>query len=146
MSDKKIQQVETAQQREQRHMGHAVVLVLAVKASIDRDKIGKDVWSRMKSALEAGAAAANSFGGLVSVMARKLEIDTLGPWSAERLRGVEQAINDELADFCALLDAQSHYIVAMAQLEASEAWAARQQQSPREPSQGQLDLAPEVTG
>lgn len=95
-------------------------LVRAMMGSASSDKIRRiEWWSRARSALETAASAADSYGSLVSVMGRKLQIDVTSPYTASELL----AIRNEVADFEGwrrFLAAESLYVVAMAQAAAQE--------------------------
>jgi hypothetical protein len=134
MSDKHVE-------TENLYMDLAIEMVLAMMSSADLDTIGAmNWWPRARAALAAGVAAGSTMAGMVSVMGDKLQIQVLSNRSAERIRAVELKIQD-FEQFQSLVDAQGLYIVARAQLAAAETRAARQ-----DPKNGQLDLAPEVTG
>lgn len=98
----------------------AVRLVLTLMASASTDKIrALDWWSRAKSALVTAAAAAESWGHMVSKMAEKLQIDVLRLASSRSISSIGRALkrSDEWVRFRTLCERDAVYIVAMAQVE-----------------------------
>lgn len=98
----------------------AIDLVRTMMGSASSDNIRRiEWWSRAKTALQTAALRADSFGSMVSVMARKLQIDVTTVKTAERVAGLAVLIDDftAFAKFCAT---DALYIVAIAQAESKQ--------------------------
>lgn len=98
----------------------AIDLVRTMMASASSDNIRRiEWWSRAKTALETAALRADSFGSMVSVMARKLQIDVTTIKTAERVAELAVRVDDFTAfsRFCAT---EALYVVAIAQAESKE--------------------------
>lgn len=96
----------------------AVNLVLGVLRSASTEKIRPmDWWSRAQSALHSGAAMAQGFGQMVSVMGRKLQIDTLNQHSANAVSSIASELGDEetFESFRYICERDALYIIAEAQ-------------------------------
>lgn len=102
----------------------ALDLVRAMSGSMSSDQIRRiEWWSRIKSALEAAAQSADSFGSLVSTMATKLQIDVTTIEAGERIADLARRVDDVPA-FIRYCDCEALYIVALAQAESQERRAA----------------------
>lgn len=111
------------------HMARATRLVLAMMGCASTERIDpRKWWERAKSALETGAAVAGSFSQMVSVMARKLEIDVTYPGHAEAIAALAAEVDDDFDAFRRICEDQAVYAVAMAQAERQEQ---REQQGAR---------------
>lgn len=104
-------------------MTRAVALVLAMMRSASTDRVDpRKWWERAKTALETGAAVAGSFPELVSVMARKLEIEATTNATADTVASLSVAVGgeDDFEAFRALCERDAVYVVAMAQAQREE--------------------------
>lgn len=98
----------------------AIDLVRTMMSSASSDHIRRiEWWSRAKTALETAAMRADSFGSMVSVMARKLQIDVTTIKTGERVAELAERVDDfaAFAKFCAT---DALYVVAIAQAESKE--------------------------
>jgi hypothetical protein len=106
----------------------AVRMALALHRSVDPDKIrAKDRWTRLRSALVAAAAAAESLGHLVSAATAKLQIEALSVSSQRAIVGdsstssepsVREVVGYDGAPFRRfryLVERDAIYIAALAQ-------------------------------
>lgn len=110
----------------------AIDLVRTMMASASSDHIRRiEWWSRAKTALETAAMRADSFGSMVSVMARKLQIDVTTIGTGERVAELAALVDDFTAfsKFCAT---DALYVVAIAQAES------KQRREERERTQGDV--------
>ena len=110
----------------------AIDLVRMMMASASSDHIRRiEWWSRAKTALETAAMRADSFGSMVSVMARKLQIDVTTIATGERVAELAGRVGDfpAFAKFCA---SDALYVVAIAQAES------KQRRDEREQTQGDV--------
>lgn len=109
--------------------GKALVQTMMRSASIDKIR-PLDWWTRARSALEGAARSSSSFSGLVSAMARKLQIDAAGPETSTDLAFLADEV--PAADFPAFrrfCEREALYIVAMARASSEERkaeWKAKQ--------------------
>jgi hypothetical protein len=87
-------------------------------ASTDRIR-PKDWWNRAHSALYAAAAMADSFGSMVSIMGRKLQIDAYTARSATGIRELDAELED-FESFRRVCESDALYIVADAQVMRAE--------------------------
>ena len=95
----------------------AVKLVLNVMKSVSPDRIRPlDWWTRAQSALRSSAIRGKSFGDMVSIMGRKLLIDSFSQSSSSMIHSIGQEIEalgfDQFRDLC---EREALYIVAEAQ-------------------------------
>jgi hypothetical protein len=91
-------------------------LLLAVLASASTDKIRPvDWWTRARSALETGAACAESVPEMVATMGRKLEVEVTSPASAQRVVALEARVRGEFEALRRTCERQALYVVAVAQ-------------------------------
>jgi hypothetical protein len=92
-----------------------VRLVLAMMQSASTNNIRPvDWWTRAQSAIHSAAAMATSYGQMVSVMGRKLNIDTFTRASSVEISSIGAAIEDFEA-FRYECERDALYIVAEAQ-------------------------------
>jgi len=103
---------------EDRWTNIGVELVLTLMASASTDKIRPiDWWTRARTALETACESADSFPGLMSRAADKLQIEVFREKSANWISSVRPLLQDA-ADFVPFRDFCSRnavYIVAIAQ-------------------------------
>lgn len=100
----------------------AVDLVLAVMRSASTEHIRPmDWWIRAQSALYSAAAMSQSYGQMVSVMGRKLQIATYNQNSANKISsiGIELKTDDDFEVFRNLCEREALYVVAEAQARRS---------------------------
>lgn len=110
----------------------AIDLVRTMMSSASSDHIRRiEWWSRAKIALETAAARADNFGSMVSVMARKLQIDVTTIATGERVAELATRI-DDFAVFSKFCATDALYVVAIAQAES------KQRRGERERSQGDI--------
>lgn len=110
-------------------MERGKALVLAVMASASTERIDpRRWWERAKTALETGAAVSADFPEMVSVMARKLEIEVLSTASAERVNALAHELGEDFEPFRRLCEDQALYAVAMAQAARAEEREDRQRE------------------
>jgi hypothetical protein len=103
----------------------AIALVRAMMSSASTEKIRRiEWWSRAKSALETAAQSADSFGSLVSVMGRKLQIDVTTTHTAQEVAALASRVSDFEA-FRHYVEHEALYVVAIAQAESAERKAVR---------------------
>lgn len=108
----------------------AVQLVLAMMRSASTDKIRPiDWWERARSALETGAATAETFPQLVAVMGRKLQIDATVEDSSKAICSLAETLlaSGDFGKFRHLCETQALYVVAIAQARRAEQRAAHAQ-------------------
>ena len=96
----------------------AVELVLAIMRSASTEVIKPiDWWNRAQSAIHSAAAMAESYPHMVSIMCRKLQIDSLCAASSVRLVKLGRRLDGlEFEDFRTLCERDSIYMVADAQV------------------------------
>lgn len=114
---------------QEQRLRFAIELVRTMMSSASSDNIRRiEWWSRAKTALETAALRADSFGSMVSVMARKLQIDVTTIVTGERIAALSGSVGhpDEFAPFAAFCAKESIYIVAIAQAEAAGRRAERE--------------------
>lgn len=101
----------------QRYRAVARDLVLAMMASASTDKIrAMDWWPRAKAALMNAAESESSWGGIVTRMARRLQIDMTTLATGKAISSIEIP-DGEVREFAALVRREAVYIVAAAQIE-----------------------------
>lgn len=106
----------------------AIDLVRAMMGSASSEKIRRiEWWSRAKTALETAARSSDSYGSMVSVMGRKLQIDVTTIATAEYVARVGLAAGDDFEAFRRFVAAEALYIVAIAQAERNQRRDAREQ-------------------
>lgn len=99
----------------------AVNLVRTMMSCASSDHIRRiEWWSRAKSALETAARSADSFGSMVSVMARKLQIDVTTKAAGEDVARFAVVASDDFEAFRRFCASESLYVVAIAQAESAE--------------------------
>lgn len=106
------------------HCERAVDLTLALMASASTDRISpRDWWDRATSALTTAAARASSLPHMVSVMARKLTIDSLRSHSAEAINLLSSELSEPrtFETFRALCERDAIFVVAIARQRRQEA-------------------------
>lgn len=99
----------------------AVDLVRAMMGSVPRGTINPlSWWGRARSALDAGAKRAASYGSMVSVMARKLGVAVPTGRTALEISRIEIAIGDDFDSWRRYCAQESLHVIAIAQVEAAE--------------------------
>ena len=109
-------------------MQQAVRLVVAMMGSASTEKIRPvDWWVRARTALETGAASADSFSEMISVMGMKLQIEAANNRTAQVLSDLSSELDsaDAFDVFRRLCERQALYVVAMAQAEREKTRGAR---------------------
>lgn len=97
-------------------------LLRAVMRSASTDKIRPvDWWVRARSAMETGAATADSWGHMLSRMGRKLEIDAFKASTSDDFVRLAARLGDRFAAFRELCQRDALFIAAMAQAKNQEA-------------------------
>jgi len=95
-----------------------ISLVRAVMACASSDNIPRtEWWSRAKTALEVSATCAHDFGEMVSVMARKLQVDALVSKSSNTIHQLSVELEADFEAFRGTCANKALYIVALAQAE-----------------------------
>ena len=122
----------------------AIDLVRAMSASMSEKIRRIEWWSRLKSALETSAQSADSFGSLVSTMAARLQIDVTTIEAGERIADLANRVDDVPA-FIRYCDREAMYIVALAQAEAKQRRAQREEHGDMDivDHYGAINLQPE---
>jgi hypothetical protein len=99
----------------------AVDLLRALMRSVSTDRVRPvDWWVRARSALETGAATADSWGHMVSRMGRKLEVDAFRRSTSDDLVRLAARLGDRFAAFRELCQRDALFIAAMAQAKNQE--------------------------
>jgi len=94
-------------------------LVMAMRRAIDPEKIAPlDRWTRLRSALETAAAAAQDWPQMVSEMARKLQIHTLPDHAASSICSLAGEATADWQPFREACEREALYVIALAQVEA----------------------------
>jgi len=99
----------------------AVDLVRAMMWSVPRGTIRPlSWWARARSALDAGAKRASSFGSMVSVMGRKLGVVVPTKKTAAELARIELAVGDDFDVWRRYCAQEGLHVIAIARVEAQE--------------------------
>ena len=95
-------------------------LVMAMRRAVsEADQIAPlDRWTRLRSALETAAAAAQDWPQMVSEMARKLQIHTLPPAAASLVCSMAGEVAADWQPFREACEREALYVIALAQVEA----------------------------
>lgn len=92
-----------------------VRLVLAMMRSASAKKIKPiDRWTRGRSALETAAQSSDHFSAMVSIMGRKLQLETLYRETVEEVAALTAEI-DDFGEFARHCSDEGLYVTAMAQ-------------------------------
>jgi hypothetical protein len=98
-----------------------VLTVLTMMRSASTEKIRPlDWWPRAKSALETAATTAESWPHFISLMAKKLQIETVKAITANELCSIATKIEPHFERWRELCERDAVYLVAMAQVERNK--------------------------